>query len=123
MRWRSPTCGKPGEERHIGKSSSGWCFAVHIHPEIGIKTWGDWKECLKEGGEIRDEYGEDVTFEEMVATVEERYWVPPYERSQHFYEVNHAEPGPNNLMRHKIDGRFCVGHGGGTWDLMEGKFS
>lgn len=39
-----------------------------------------------------------------------------------FLASNHAEPGPNGLLRHKI-GPYCLGHGEGTWDLMPGEFS
>lgn len=36
------------------------------------------------------------------------------------YESNHAEPGPNNLVRHRV-GEHCVGHGD-TWDYIERDF-
>ena len=35
-------CGRPFEPLHIGKSSAGWCFALHIMPEDGISTLLDW---------------------------------------------------------------------------------
>ena len=27
---------------HIGKSSSGWCFSLHVIPEQGINSLQDW---------------------------------------------------------------------------------
>jgi hypothetical protein len=40
---------------------------------------------------------------------------------------NYAEPGPNNLVRHRLDleerGQGCVRHGEGTWDYITGEFS
>lgn len=46
-----------------------------------------------------------------------------YRDLNHFLEMNNAELGPNNLLRHKIDGQFCIGHGEGTWDYCIGDFS
>jgi hypothetical protein len=36
---------------------------------------------------------------------------------------NGAVMGPNNLFRSKIDNRFCIGYGEGTWDYVIGDFS
>ena len=37
--------------------------------------------------------------------------------------MNYAEPGPNGLVRAKINGVHCIGHGEGTWDYITGEFS
>jgi hypothetical protein len=45
-----------------------------------------------------------------------------YRDEAHFHLINQSCRGPNNLLRHQI-GRYCVGHGAGTWDLIVGEFS
>ena len=62
-------CGRGSEEVHIGKSSMGWPFSVHILPEEGINNWGDWYTRLSKGGVIKDEYGGIVALEELNALV------------------------------------------------------
>jgi hypothetical protein len=53
------------EELHIGKSSWGWKFALHIIPERGINELEDWEELFKTG-KIFDEYGNEITEEQMM---------------------------------------------------------
>lgn len=57
-------CGRGSENIHIGKSSMGWPFAVHIIPEEGINSWGDWLKKLN-GQRIYDEYGTEVSLETL----------------------------------------------------------
>ena len=135
--WRTgicPTCGHVAEERHIGKSSGGWCFALHVYPEEGILTLEDWmtKWTTDPQGVIRNEYEEVLSVEEMIAVITKRMWPSrdTFSLSEHWYEVNHAEPGPNGLTRHKIERALatgysngCIEHGEGTWDLIIGEFS
>jgi hypothetical protein len=65
-----PTCGH-GIDRHIGKSSAGWTFSFAGHrPEI--MSYADWLRLLEEGGEIRNEYGEQVTLDDFRALVESK---------------------------------------------------
>jgi hypothetical protein len=114
-------CGRPFGDLHIGKSSAGWCFSLHVIPEEDINSLEDWKRRWKTGGVIVDEYGERLTPEEMLRVITERHRIHPM--SEHFdWSRNHAEPGPGNLARHAI-GRYCVGHGDGTYDLIPGEFS
>jgi hypothetical protein len=132
-----PHCQRGDDRVHIGKSSAGWCFSLRVYDDI--KSLEDWKvEFAKEGVVIRDEYGDQVTSADMVSRITERASsrklgvnTDPYPEGLigghyatwgDFYRANEAEPGPNNLLRHKI-GRFCVGHGEGTWDLFEREFS
>ena len=98
-----PHCGRGYADLHIGKSSGGWTFALHVYPENGINTLEDWKPLLR-GGKIKDEYGRDVTFTDMLATITKR---------------SH----PQGLKRDTIDGDRCVGHGDGTYDYCTGDFS
>ncbi len=114
-----PTCGRGGAERHIGKSSGGWCFALHVYPEEGINDWPDWQARLRH---IRDEYGDDISPEDLVAIVTNRKWLRDKPNPPAWYRENHAERGPNGLARHRV-GVHCIGHGAGTWDLIVGDFS
>lgn len=120
-------CGRSDERLHIGKSSSGWCFSLCVHPWKHINDLPDWVEVWKDGV-IKSEYGEVVTPDEMLAVITEREGRPwddgpfQYASEAAMLESNHAEKGPNNLLRHRI-GRWCVGHGAGTWDLIPEGFS
>lgn len=76
-----PHCGETFKERapskppsdglHIGKSSAGWAFALRIHPDQEITELSHWLERWKTG-RILDEYGVEVTAEEMVKSVTKR---------------------------------------------------
>lgn len=115
-------CGRGDEEVHIGKSSVGWVFALHVYPDDGVKTIADWmKRFSVEGSSIRDEYGTRIHPSEMVYRIACRTGSGK-PRSAIFYADNHAEPGPQGLLRQKIDER-CIGHGEGTWDYIVGEFS
>lgn len=124
-------CGRPYLEEpiHIGKSSGGWCFSLHVTDEI--KSLDDWKIIFESDGVIKNEYGEEITPESMLSIIMDRasnsklmVGEPPYQYSswEEFMNRNDAEPGPNNLLRHRIS-EYCVGHGEGTWDLCPGEFS
>jgi len=135
---------------HIGKSSSGWCFGLHvfnkyeIDEEIqkyvteDIKNLEDWKMLWNSCGYILNEYEEIVSTDEMLSIITDRkdYGIknwdewrrklnddPFYSNESHFHKSNHSQRGPNNLLRHKIEKTHCVGHGEGTWDYIRGEFS
>jgi hypothetical protein len=122
---------KQEDEIHIGKSSGGWCFGLRVHPELGINSLTDWYRVWRRNKNIiKNEYGADVSIAEMISAITERKWNRrPFQRSANyvnenqFLAQNHAEYGPNGLLRHKIDGHHCIAHGPGTWDLMKGEFS
>lgn len=122
-----PHCGVEQDKLHIGKSSAGWCFSLHVIPEEGLSSLEDWMKKCKEG-EIKDEYGARYTWDELYEIITKRSWRPAtkvptgYISWDDFYMKNYAEPGPNNLLRAKI-GPYCLGHGEGTWDLIPGDFS
>jgi hypothetical protein len=120
-------CGRgEAKEIHIGKSSSGWCFSLHVaspsEPKIpsDLNGWRElWKNCVY----IRDEYGNKISISLMERTILERYRKLEDEDSyREFLIKNHAVAGPNGLVRHPI-GEYCVGHGDGTYDLIIGEFS
>lgn len=119
------------EPLHIGKSSYGWHFALHVYPELEINTLKDWLEILHESsGAIYDEYGEPHSVEQLERIILNRYKdyrtkFPSmyYGSEEQFHTCNHSEPGLNNLYRARADGILCVGHGEGTYDYFVGEFS
>lgn len=125
-------CGRSDDRVHIGKSSAGWCFALCVYPNDRIYDLPDWEFELQ-NGVIKDEYGELVSFEELISIITKRsgkawddreYGQNKYQYSSEalLHDRNESERGPNNLLRSRI-GRYCVGHGSGTWDLFDGDFS
>ena len=98
-----PNCGRNEKPLHIGKSSMGWCFSLHIIPEEDIMTLDDWLMRFgKAGAVIKDEYGQIIKPEEMWDII--------------------LKPEENvPLRRHEIDG-FCIGHGNGNYDYIKGTF-
>ncbi len=117
-------CGHTDEVYHIGKSSAGWCFSLHV---VGaIETLADVMG-LARTGHIKDEYGHPISCEEMLQTItgrsSEMQRIPDgYSSWVNFHKQNFSEEGPNGLLRHQI-GQNCIGHGAGTWDLISGEFS
>lgn len=110
---------------HIGKSSMGWCFHLHVIPELNLNSLKDWQREFAQSRQfIRNEYHEVLSVEDMLDIITKRRGREGKEPwSEEMYRQNYAEPGPNNLVRSKVDGRHCVGHGEGTWDLIAGNFS
>jgi hypothetical protein len=97
-----PHCGKADEPLHIGKSSAGWAFQLHVIPERGINGLTDWeKQWAKDGTWIENEYGDRMSKQAMFETITSRRVV----------------------LRSTVDGFHCIGHGDGTWDLIQGDFS
>lgn len=98
-------CGR-SNEIHIGKSSVGWCFSLRIYPDDKIDSLQDWLALFAKHP-IRNEYGDSVSAETMLACITER---------------SH----PRGLSRH-VFGDGCYGRrsrpGDGTYDLIEGEFS
>lgn len=128
-------CGHVNGERHIGKSSYGWHFSLHVIPEEGINTLQDWITKFNNPlYEIYDEYGEQKSPERMIEIITKRERPPlkfPYEdkiegnlyRSLEDYcRRNNLELGLGNLFRHPLS-QWCIGHGDGTYDYMIGNFS
>lgn len=115
---RGDSAGEEDPVLHIGKSSAGWCFSLHIYPELNLRTFDDWQHKLTQPGVVvRDEYGDPVRVEHLLETITARSW--PSMRV-----VRNGEAvlvGPNGLRRHPLDSH-CVGHGEGTWDYLVGEF-
>jgi hypothetical protein len=96
-------CGRPYDTLHIGKSSAGWVFSLHVIPGE-IETLDQWKDrWSKEGVRIVNEYGNTLTPDDMLQVITQR---------------SH----PKGLLRHDLDSR-SFGRGEGTWDYRLGEFS
>ena len=113
-------CGRPYENLHIGKSSAGWCFSLHVIPERGLNDLNDWIDFLKHK-RIFNEYGEEISRERLLNLIIERSHPGGIDLTE--YLDKYTERGQNNLLRSRIDGIHCIGHGEGTWDLIIGEFS
>lgn len=97
-------CGRQDEGQvwHIGKSSFGWRFSLHVFDDI--RTLDDWiskmSEILGQGGYIKDEYGHHLDIEHMLRIIKDR---------------------PVGSRRDTSG--YCVGYGEGEWDYIQGDFS
>lgn len=136
-------CGRGGDRIHIGKSSVGWVFALHVYPDRGIRDLEDYLPLFEaEGSKITDEYGKPVTAWEMRCNIMARarivdkaksseakiklgiYGDPKYDfESEGWYAHNHAVKGPMGLARGAMvtDRHGPTKHGAGTWDCYEGQ--
>lgn len=115
-------CGREYGSKHIGKSSGGWCFSLHVVPEENIRDLADWELLWSQpGAYIKNERGERISVAKMLDIITNRSWDRAPNR-QFDYKGNHAEPGPKGLARH-VRGPHCLGHGAGTWDLIPGEFA
>lgn len=109
---KCPSCGRfdEGQRVHIGKSSYGWAFQLHVIPEDSITGLDDWERIWSTGaGEIFDEYGEKLSLTEMKAVILERgngLWCKDGR------ELMHADPS----------GDYCIGNFP-TYDLSIGEFT
>jgi hypothetical protein len=127
---KCPCCGRSEEPLHIGKSSGGWCFSLHVIPDDEINTLDDWRRLWSTTARIVDEDGEAVTVAAMEKIITQRNGIfdwdeqswHGYSDEAHFHLANRSERGPNNLLRHTI-GSHCIGHGDGTYDYITGWFS
>lgn len=124
---KCPHCGIERKDKmHLGKSSVGWCFSLHVYPELELNDWDGILKyirfCLAEYGyRIENEYGDQISLTDFVKIVTERSHFRPWDQNKLF--ANRAVQGPNNLARHIIDDWHCIGHGEGTYDYIIGEFS
>jgi hypothetical protein len=122
-----PTCGHLVDGKHVGKSSAGWVFALHVYPEDEINDLEDWERLWSQGGLILDECGDEVSTDEMRQVITRRSWTKKdkplmYESWDQFHRDNGSEEGPNGLARALPSSRMLK-HGAGTWSCFIGEFS
>ncbi|HEX9719382.1 MAG TPA: hypothetical protein VGA59_06580 [Ramlibacter sp.] len=109
------------EPLHIGKSSAGWRFKLHVEPGRGIEGLADWEALWRQrGAAISHAGGAALLAEDMRRIIAERRH-GGREWTRERLAMHGGEPGPNGLARHRVGGQ-CVGHGDGTFDLFEGFF-
>lgn len=123
--------GKLPETLDIGLSAGGWCFSLCVYPDRGIMSLTDWYRLFRNRRNIiTDEYGVTHTWQQMIDVIVNRSGKsypnnapdrgPYYKTEDFFLTRNHAEYGPNGCLRAKISTlTCCIGHGSGTWDLMD----
>lgn len=114
-------CGHPKDRMHIGKSSMGWVFALHVYPDKGIRDLPDWVALFdKTGTRIVDEYRQEIGTRDMLLKIVGRIPSGPQAiKPDSWYAENHAVPGPYGLARSKISGLGSAAHGPGTYDLHD----
>lgn len=112
-----------GERQHIGKSSVGWVFLVHVYADDGIRTLDDWQQRWQQPNtHIESEYGERRTPTEMLHWITARAF--PHAPTPQSLAENMADAGPRNLMRPRMGGwSRCTGHGDGTWSYIDADFT
>lgn len=110
-------CNRGKDRLHIGKSSAGWCFSLHVYPEDESlpQNLTMWHERFKTpGSRIIDEYGNIVPIGRMISWIRDREKTHTWTEDD--LEINGAIRGPNGLARRKCYDT-CVGWGEGTYDL------
>ena len=114
------------EELHIGKNSYGWMFTLQIFPELNIGELKDWTPILK-SGKIFNEYGEEISYEDMRSTILKRGRHEPFakmtpaERKKLLMKMNERNSGcyevlmdPKSLLLRTSDclrgrqGNYCL---------------
>ena len=117
-------CGNAKEQLLIGTGSSGWYFALVSYSNENMpKILADWDELFsKPGNEIRNEYGDALSREDMLSIIkngssdtspEERFAggiTSKYISLDAYLKLNQAEIGSRNLLMRKIDD-YCIAHG------------
>ena len=102
-----PTCGHIEEKLHIGKSSYGWVFSLHVIPDKEITSLEDWIKLFNSTEyRIRNEYLQDITKEEMLKII-----------------MNRKRKDNRSLMRVHSGYSHVHSQGIGTWTCMLGTFS
>jgi len=123
-----PHCGNEEEPPlHLGKSSIGWCFGLHVYPEDGINNWQQmWSKIdyltKDHNYEIRDEYGDFVGSGKFFSIVWDRSGNPDKLFDEQWLKNNYATLGPYGLARHVLLAGHCIGHGEGPFDYLVGDF-
>lgn len=115
------TCGHVIRGKHIGKSSVGWTFALHVYPDEGILDLSDWVRRWRNPTLFFDEYGDAVAQRDLLQTILLR--IRDNEGpTPAWYEHNNAVPGPLGMARRQLSGSV-IGYGDGTYDLVTGDFT
>lgn len=104
---------------HIGKSSMGWVFMLHVDPEEGLNTLRDWQDRWTESGsKIISQYGTGIGIDQMNDIILDRentcgVW------SVKKQQENRAISGPNGLYRGFSNSTPADN---ATYDFVSGEF-
>ena len=124
-------CGLSKEELHIGKSSGGWAFSLHVanpeklwEKEQGLpETLAGWIALFTandDAGGIYDEYGYKIGFNELMDTIGRRPPIPKENwGNQRMDKYSVFDPNIG-LWRHTYNAKIVKGE---TFDLCYGEFS
>ena len=114
------SCNHTEEEEmfHIGKSSYGWVFSLHVTDKIG--TWDKMQEFIYDK-QIVDEYDRPIGFLEFKEIVLGR--ARDEEKVELFGSKDCFFDNETYLMRHVADGIHCVFNHHLTLDYIRGDFS
>ena len=114
--------GGPYIKIHIGKSSAGWCFALHVTDE-GIDSLAAWRRVWVQAFvTIEDEYGTLIDADTMLEIIEDRAFQWASQRDAAWYADNYAVPGPNGLARQTYNATMPPDLSD-TYTLISGDFS
>jgi hypothetical protein len=137
------------ERVYLGQSIDGWTFALHVMPEYDIYDLPDmitWLSAKLSSNQsvITDNNGRHFSLLSFLEVITKRscsyiirygwesdWWTKHptafrfygYASEEGFHRLNASERGPSGLLRRQIDGKFCIDHGSGTWDLCIGDFA
>lgn len=107
-------------EIHLGKSSMGWAFLLHVYPGK-IDNWDEMVQYLSSTpGRIANEVGVHVTVADFVSIVESRR-----ETQNRSYRDSYSFYCPKmNLHRSRVNERWCIAnHESLPIDYITGYFS
>ena len=104
-------CRRTSKAIHIGKSSFGWAFSLHVGKndwDDAPSSFGDWLVLLhKPGSVILDEYDREVPADEMVKIITQR---EDYLSKDSKYLRHHDEDRHHCLKAfHDKSYDYCVG--------------
>ena len=126
---------------HLGKSSFGWRFSLHVYPASGIMNWNDIHELIY-NAKIFDEYGDEIQYDQFCEIVMNRSrdrefpmkvmatlntpdrferiengilgsYVMVKDEWEYFDATGYFLDKKGNQI-HPIDGRHCIGNGRNT---------
>lgn len=121
------SCGRY-DERHIGKKSAGWVFALRVYPDDGISDLPDWDRIASEpNASVFDEYGAEVPWAALRGVIvadgvtrdmNAKPW--GYSSWDEMLRMNHAEIHESGLLRSRQDSHTKHGK---SYDLLNAEFS
>ena len=107
---------------HIGKSSAGWRFLLQIYPEQGINNLEDWKKLFKDGI-IVDEYGEEISQEDMLKEITKKAPSPGLKDESSTTMHDDTYEVRDGLIVHPLKWNIVDNSAKETYDVREGDFS